>query len=434
MIPFRHGAPLRVCIVAPYDLALRGGGVKHHIFGLANALRARGDSVTILGPASRPMHEEGVVTTSGIVSLESNGSANEMPLFASPFETLRFFQSRRFDVIHVQEPAIPSLAYWATWLTPGIPKLCTFHAYADAPPLLLRAGQRVFGALQYPFYARGLAVSQAAAEYAGRAWKRPLSIVPNGVDTELFSPSGELPLHREEAPLHREEALLHREEAPLHREEAPLHREVRLLFVARLADARKGWSVMLQAYQRLLASGANVTLDVVGDSAGIPALPTLPGLRALGPLPVSELVERYRACDIFVAPSLSQESFGIVLLEAMATGRAVVCSDIRGYREVAKPEGAAFVPPNDPELLAAALLSLARDPARRKAMQAFNLESVQAYRWPVLAEQVRAHYLAAISAYPSGRAQPGSALEGSLAVSTSKRLASTNPANSTGIV
>ena len=413
MIPFRHGAPLRVCVVAPYDLALRGGGVKHHIFGLANALRARGDSVTILGPASRPMHEDGVVTTSGIVSLESNGSANEMPLFASPFETLRFFQSRRFDVIHVQEPAIPSLAYWATWLTPGIPKLCTFHAYADAPPFLLRAGQKVFGALQYPFYARGLAVSQAAAEYAGRAWKRPLSIVPNGVDTELFSPSGELPRHREEA---------------------PLHREVRLLFVARLADARKGWSVMLQAYQRLLASGANVTLDVVGDSAGIPALPTLPGLCALGPLPVSELVERYRACDVFVAPSLSQESFGIVLLEAMATGRAIVCSDIRGYREVAKPEGAAFVPPNDPELLAAALLSLARDPARRKAMQAFNLESVQAYRWPVLAEQVRAHYLAAISAYPSGRAQPGSALEGSRAVSTSKRLASTNPANSTGIV
>jgi phosphatidylinositol alpha-mannosyltransferase len=408
MIPFRKEAPLRVCIVAPYDLSARGGGVKHHVFGLAGALRARGDSVTILGPASHPMTEAGLVTTGGIVSLESNGSGNAMPLFASPFETLRFFQSRTFDVIHVQEPGIPSLAYWATWLTPGTPKLCTFHAYADSPPLLLRVGQKFFGALQYPFYARGLAVSNAAAEYAARAWKRPLSIVPNGVDTRLFAPAAS----------------------------TAAHSGVRLLFVGRLADARKGWGVMLEAYQRLLASGINVSLDVVGDAAGVPALPSLPGLRAYGPLPVSELVDRYRACDLFVAPSLSQESFGIVLLEAMATGRAIVCSDIRGYREVAKPGGAAFVPPNDPEQLASVIRSLALDPARRAAMQAFNRESVTAYRWPILAEQVREHYLAAIaSSQASGRrTQRDVALAGSPVLPTSKRLASTNPANNTGMV
>jgi phosphatidylinositol alpha-mannosyltransferase len=408
MIPFRPGAPLRVCIVAPYDLATRGG-VKHHIVGLAKALRARGDSVTILGPASAPVHEEGVVTTGGIISLESNGSANEMPLFASPLDTLSFFQSRPFDVIHVHEPSIPSLAYWATWLTPGIPKLCTFHAYADAPPLLLRIGQRFFGALQFPFYARGLAVSQAAAEYAARAWKRPLSLVPNGVDTELFTPSAET---------ERGQGAL------------------RLLFVGRLGDTRKGWRVMLDAYRRLLASGTNVTLDVVGDASGIPALPSLPGLRAHGPLGLSELVERYRACDLFVAPSLSQESFGIVLLEAMATGRAIICSDIRGYREVVKPEGAAFVRPNDPALLASMISVLALDPARRAAMQTFNLASVGAYRWPVLAEQVREHYLAAIaSARRSGsRAQAAPALERSFALSSNKRLASREPANNTGTV
>jgi len=408
MIPFRTSAPLRVCIVAPYDLAAHGG-VKHHIVGLASALRARGDSVTILGPASQPVHEEGVVTTGGIVSLESNGSGNEMALLSSPIETLNFFQSRPFDVIHVHEPSIPSLAYWSTWLTPGIPKLCTFHAYADDPPLLLRIGQRFFGALQFPFFTDGLAVSHAAAEYAARAWKRPLSIVPNGVDTELFAPSTDA---------------------------APEHRAVRLLFVGRLGDARKGWRVMLDAYQQLLANGANVTLDVVGDSSGVPAVPSLPGLRAHGPVTLSELVERYRACDLFIAPSVSQESFGIVLLEAMATGRAIVCSDIRGYREVAQPEGAAFVPPNDPALLASTISSLALDPARRAAMQAFNLASVGAYRWPVLAEQVREHYLAAMASARrlGSRPQREPALEASFALSTSKRLASTNPANNTGIV
>jgi phosphatidylinositol alpha-mannosyltransferase len=422
MIPIRSGAPLRVCIVAPYDLATHGG-VKHHIFGLASALRARGDAVTILGPASQPVHEEGIVTTGGIISLESNGSANEMPFFASPLETLSFFQSRPFDVIHVHEPSIPSLAYWATWLTPGIPKLCTFHAYAEAPPLLLRIGQRFFGALQFPFYARGLAVSQAAAEYAARAWKRPLSIVPNGVDTELFAPL-------------RERADDGRQRPRPSAERKPEPSAVRLLFVGRLGDTRKGWSVMLDAYQQLLANGANVTLDVVGDPSGVPPLPSLPGLRAHGSLGLSELVERYRACDLFVAPSISQESFGIVLLEAMATGRAIVCSDIRGYREVAKPEGAAFVRPNDPTLLASMISSLSLDPARRAAMQAFNLAAVSAYGWPVLAEQVREHYLTAIASAQRSRSRPQlePALEASLVLSTSKRLASTNPANNTGTV
>lgn len=406
MIPFRTGAPLRVCIVAPYDLATRGGGVKHHIVGLAGALRARGDSVTILGPASRPVREEGIVTTGGVVSIQSNGSANALPLFASPFETLRFFQSTAFDVIHVHEPPIPSLAYWATWLTPGIPKLCTFHAYADAPPALLRIGQKLFGAVQYPFYARGLAVSHAAAEYAARAWSRPLAIVPNGVDTELFSPPAVEP------------------------EQGP----TRLLFVGRLADARKGWNVMLDAYHRLLAMGANVTLDVVGDPSGAPALPDVPGLRVHGSLGLSDLIERYRACDLFVAPSLSQESFGIVLLEAMATGRAIVCSDIRGYREVAKPGGAAFVRANDAELLAATIASLAADPARRAAMRAFNATSVKIYRWPALAEQVREHYLATIaSSRRPGGAQPDISFGVPSSVSTSRRLASTNPASNTGM-
>jgi glycosyltransferase involved in cell wall biosynthesis len=168
----------------------------------------------------------------------------------------------------------------------------------------------------------------------------------------------------------------------------------------------------------------------------VPEPPSLPGLRLHGSLQRSQLIEHYRTCDLFIAPSLRQESFGIVLLEAMASGAAIVCSDIRGYREVAQPEGATFVPPSDPEQLAAAIATLAVDPARRAAMQAFNLLCVAAYRWPVLAERVREHYLAAIAETRRlvGRAQPEGLLEGAFAVSSNKRLLSTNPSKSTGMV
>lgn len=394
-----HPESLSVCIVAPYDLSTRGGGVKHHIAGLARALRGLGDRVTVLGPARAPVGEAGVVTVGGVLSLQSNGSANEMALFASPFEVASFFRTHAFDVVHVHEPAIPSLGYWVAWLTPGVPKICTFHAFADAPPLPLRVGQRFFGALQYPFFAAGLAVSEAAAEYASRAWKRRLSIVPNGIDTDAFTPPAtSFP-----------------------------GGGLRLLFVGRLADERKGWSVMLDAYRLLRDRGVDASLDVVGDASGA-VVPALPGLRAHGALPRAALIDAYRACDLFVAPSTRQESFGIVLLEAMATGRPIVCSDIRGYREVAPPAGTTFVPPASASALADAIAALAPEEARRAAMGGHNRRAVLRYRWDVVAEEVREHYLDVCSRGEASARADASRAEASSA------LPSRKPTSSTGIV
>jgi phosphatidyl-myo-inositol alpha-mannosyltransferase len=363
----RH-RPLRVCIVVPYDLS-EYGGVKHHALELARALRRGGDDVTIIGPATRDPKLDGVETFGGIVNISSNASDNRIALFVSPFRVRRFFRNGRFDIIHIHEPPVPSLPYWAAWLTPGTPKICTFHAFNEAPSAQVRIGQHVSEFLQSRFIHHALAVSVPAQRHASRAWSQPMTIIPNGVATDVFTPG----VSKERR-----------------------DRTTRLLFVGRLSDDRKGLRYMLDAYQMLRARDVGVSLDIVGEQAGAPPPPHVDGLRYHGPVSRAELVKRFRACDVFVAPSTSQESFGIVLLEAMATATPIVCSDIEGYRQVVDPRGARIVPPRDAAAIAAAVEELARSPHLRATMGASNLRHVQQYDWAHVAVRVRDEYLMAI--------------------------------------
>lgn len=360
--------PLRVCIVVPYDLAEQGG-VRFHACDLARELRRAGDEVTIMGPSSRPVDAPGVKTLRGVVSWRSNGAINRVALLVSPAAVWRYFREHAVDVVHVHEPPVPTLPHWVAWLLPNTPKVCTFHAFAENPGLILRTAQRLTSAVELGSYDRAIAVSHSAAQYANRVWKGPMCVIPNGVSTERFRPS---------------------------RSPRSTRGPVRLLFVGRLGDPRKGLKHLLDAYRLLRARGVDVTLDVVGEPRGAPSLPALPGLTYFGPLPLSRLVERYRACDLFVAPSTGQESFGIILLEAMSCARPVVCSDIGGYREVAPQQGARFVLPADPEALADAITALAASPRRRAAMGEFNERYVRRYRWSEIARRVRHEYLLAI--------------------------------------
>ena len=101
--------PLRVCIVVPYNISERGG-VKHHAFEVAHALRLRGDDVRIVGPATDDPKLEGVMSFGGVVNIRSNASDNRMALFVSPFKLRRYFREGRFDVVHVHEPPNPLAA------------------------------------------------------------------------------------------------------------------------------------------------------------------------------------------------------------------------------------------------------------------------------------------------------------------------------------
>ncbi len=356
--------------MVPYDAA-EEGGVKRHAFHLAEALRHGGDEAMVVAPLSRGEGGEGFRGFGGVVNIPANGAANYLALLTPPTAVRRFFRAGDFDVVHVHEPLVPMLPYYALWFSPRAAHVCTFHMYVEREGRLGRVLRNATAALLLHRFERGIAVSAPAAELAAPSWRRSLRVIANGVPTATFTPS--------ERPAHAAS------------EASPL----RLLFVGHWRDPRKGLPVLLQAVDALRASGLPVTLDVVGAGEA-PA--SRPGVTFHGPISAETvLAEHYRRSDLFVAPATGQESFGIVLLEAMACGRPIVCSDIPGYRQVVDGCGARLVAPGQAEPLAAAIRELASDPERRRAMGAGNRARATEYDWDLLAGHVREEYLAALA-------------------------------------
>ena len=362
---------LRICLVVPYDLADEGG-VKRHALHLAECLRQRGDDVIVAGPVRSGAAVDGVRGFGGVINVPANGAANYVALLTPPWDVRRFFREGRFDLIHVHEPFVPLLAYYAVWLARAAAVVATFHMYAEneRPEWLL--ARRLVGRLLRAGIDRAIAVSRPAALFAERAWSGPLTVIPNGVPTSVF-------------------------QQPTGGGAVAGSQPLRLLFVGSWRDPRKGLPYLLDAVRRLRGDGAAVTLDVVGSGPnGLP--PPSDGITFHGRVAgEAALAAHYRACDVFVSPATGQESFGIVLLEAMASGRPVICSDIDGYREVLPREGGRLVPPGDVAALAGAVRAFAADSGARERMGGVNRRAAESYEWDVLADRVREEYLEAIA-------------------------------------
>jgi phosphatidylinositol alpha-mannosyltransferase len=360
-------------MVVPYDLA-EEGGVKRHAMQLAATLRGLGDEVDVIGPYSGrgpglPEHTYGF---SGVVNIPANGSDNYLGIFVQPWKVWRHMRRKKYDVLHVHEPLQPSINYYALW-TVGrqAARVGTFHGYMENERAALRRARKFWGAIAFPSYDRGIAVSSAAAEYAGVVFKKQMAIIPNGIRPELYKPGA-----------------------------APSAGPLKLLFVGHWRDSRKGLPVLLEACKLLREKRVQFTLDIVGEGSQ-QAKSDLPGLTYHGPINgEGKLAEMYAACDVFVAPSLGGESFGIVLLEAMAAARPIVCSDIAGYRFAVGEgpgSGARLVAPGSVEGLVKEIEALASAPELRAEMGAANLKRVRQFGWDHLVAQVREQYVAALA-------------------------------------
>lgn len=364
---------MKVALVSPYALSVPGG-VQAHVVALAHALGGQGHEVAVLGPGAPERGGEvgadEVIHLGRHLPVRFNGSV--APVAVSPLAgrtTRRALAELSPDVVHVHEPLVP-WAGIAAATTDVAPVVGTFHAWSDASRLY-RAGRPVARRIAERLTTH-LAVSDAAATYHGHAlgWSPSrFRIVPNGVDVARFSGAEPFP--------------------ELVDPERPT-----LLFVGRL-EPRKGLEPLVRAFTRLKTDRPELRLLVVGDGPERDRCQALLPARLrsdvsfLGRVDHDELPRFYASCDIYVAPSLGGESFGIVLLEAMAAARPLVASNIPGYRSVATDgRQGRLVPPGDVAALADAIETLLDNDSLRAAMGADGRRTVAAYDWARVASEV----------------------------------------------
>ncbi len=354
-------------MVCPYSLSVPGG-VQGQVLGLARALRGRGESVRVLAPCDGPPPEPFVTPLGNCVPLGANGSVAPIaPDPAAQLRTIRALRDEDFDVVHLHEPFAPGPTMTAM-LVKSAPLVATFHsagssfAYDIFKPLTRRAAPRLDICFAVSDDAEALAKASLGGVYE-RAF--------NAVEVSRF-----------------------RSHRP-HKTQGPT-----ILFVAR-HEERKGLAVLLEAF-----SSMDVDADLWIAGVG-PETATLqarfagdPRIIWLGELDEDAKIERMLGADVFCAPSLHGESFGIVLLEAMAAETAVVASDLPGYAKVTRHgRDAVLVPPSEPSLLADALSRVLRDRSRRDELVTNGTDRVGEFSMRRLADLYLDAYQRAIEGW-----------------------------------
>ncbi|MGC8878935.1 MAG: glycosyltransferase family 4 protein [Anaerolineae bacterium] len=379
---------MRIGLISPYDFAYPGGVTKH-IANLSNKLRELGHRTIIIAPMSRnsaPPPPELIPLSCFIVPVRYNGSQARLCL--SPFmrQTVRrILREHPLDVIHLHEPTNPTLPMVVLQesikLAAGSVIVGTFHAYRESYKLnelerLLHYAYRTFCRDIATQLDGRIAVSSLAREHASRIIPGPYRVIPNGVDVHLFGDAGIAPL--------------------------PEFREgLNILFVGRL-EARKGVHYLLEAFARVKSTLPQTRLLIVGPYSAHETKPlqrlihsqALRDVHFLGCLSEKELARCYRTAHVLCAPSVGSESFGMVLLEAMAAGLPIVASDIAGYRTVVKHQVEGYlVPPGNVEAIAHALVTLLCQPELRQCMAVRGRATAARYAWDQIATDILSFYM-----------------------------------------
>ena len=378
---------MKIGLVTPYVYPLPGG-VNDHVGHLYEALRAHGHDVRIL-TASHGLQrssEGDVIRIGKGFSVPSNGSMGTItvsPRYRSQIQAV--LDREQFDLLHFHEPFVPLLALFTLRESRSV-NVATFHAYSGYAPGY-QLGGKMLGPVARNLHGR-IAVSAAARHFADRYLPGDYKVIPNGVDRDRFAHAVPIARWQDGCP--------------------------NILFVGRL-ESRKGLLPLLKAYRILRKSGRMCRLLVVGsgpqerEARRYVMTRRLPDVEFLGRVPDAEKVQLFKTADVYVSPATGRESFGIVLLEAMAAGTAIVCSDIHGYKGVVRRgEQALLVPPGESRPLAEAIRRVLDDPDLRERMRQSGLERVVEFGWDRIAARVEAYYgfvirrLAAQGALPSG--------------------------------
>lgn len=346
-------------MLCPYSLTLPGG-VQMQVLGLARELRAMGHEVRVLGPCDGAPPEPFVTPLGNSLPTAANGSVAPLaPDASAALRTIRALNDEAFDVIHLHEPLAPGATMTALMLRLA-PTVGTFHAAGDS------ASYRMLNKPVRWLASRidiRVAVSKDAELLASRYLGGTYELLGNGIEISRYV--GDFA------------------DEPIVKESEPT-----IFFVGR-HEPRKGLDVLLRSLQHL---PADVRVWVASDGADTERLRAEFGgdtrIVWLGRISDAEKIRRMRSATVFCAPSLHGESFGVVLLEAMAAGTPVVASDIDGYQNVATNDvDALLVEPGDPRALAGALAKVMTNPRLSQRLIDAGLSRVESSSMRVLAER-----------------------------------------------
>jgi phosphatidylinositol alpha-mannosyltransferase len=356
---------MRIGLVCPYTFDVPGG-VQAHVHDLAESLLSLGHDVSVLAPVDEPDADlpTFLVPAGRAFPVPYNGSVARLafgPLTLA--RTRRWLRKGRFDVLHLHEPTVPSVSMLALFAAQG-PIVATFHTATARSRAL-----EVFGTALQPGLEKisgRIAVSPAARRVVVEHLGHDAVLIPNGVDVARFAG-------------------------------AKACRDGRtVLFLGRIDEPRKGLEVLLAAVREVRARVPDVRFLVAGP--GELDEPCPPGVELLGLVPESAKPALFASADVYCAPNTHGESFGIVLIEAMAAGTPVVASDLEAFGRVLDDgQAGVLVPVGEGAALAAALIALLEDPLRRQELAQAGRRAVEAYDWRTVTAQVLEVYDAVAS-------------------------------------
>jgi phosphatidylinositol alpha-mannosyltransferase len=362
---------MKIGLVSPYVYPLPGG-VTQHVRYLYENLRQRGHDVRILTSSHglQRASEGDVIRLGKGFSMPANGSVGTVTLSLRYNAQVREVLDReRFDVLHFHEPFVPFLSLVILRQSRSV-NVATFHAYGGWSPAY-EFGSRTLGGYADRLHGR-IAVSAAARHFIDRYFPGDYKVIPNGVDVDRFQRA--VPVARWQDGTRN------------------------VLFVGRF-EPRKGALDMLKAFRILRKAGCDCRLLVVGggpqerEARRYVATRRLRGVEFLGRVSDDEKAQLFRTADAFVSPATGRESFGIVLLEAMAAGAPIVASDIHGYKGVVRRgREALLVPPRDPTQVARAVARLLQDRTLAERMSEAGVARAEEFSWPRVTAKVDEYY------------------------------------------
>jgi len=361
---------MRIGIVCPYSWDVPGG-VQAHVRDLTEALLRIGHDVSVLAPADDETPLPAYVVPAGrAIPVRYNGSVARVNFgFLSAARVRRWIREGDFDVLHAHEPVAPSLSVLACWAASG-PMVATFHTANErsrmmsvAFPILQSALEKVGGRIAVSEDARRTLVGHLGGDAV---------LIPNGVSVHRFAAASPLPGWPGDGGA--------------------------LGFLGRIDEPRKGLPVLLEAFELLATERPGLRLLVAGPGDVAEARRDVrPALRErvvfLGQVSEADKARVYHSVDVFVAPNLGGESFGIVLLEAMAAGTPLLASDLDAFAQVLDGgrAGALFTA-GDSAALAAGAKDLLDAPAQRAAYTTAAQDVVRRYDWDTVVHDVLAVY------------------------------------------